>query len=208
VKAQLLGASGQFGPELLACGGACPVEPIRRSRREEADEVGPLGVYSAAKAARETSVRKNCLKRIVARTSWVYGAFGNVFLKTMFRLTSKQDEIQVVADQRGCRSGTEDLAATIVRIMPRLIEFEGSWGAYQFAGSRVATLCESASEIMKAKMGQIGGAARPTAASSAQFPTATRRPTNSELDSEPCEKTFGFRAIDRRERPHPVVKLL
>ena len=61
---------------------------------------------------------------------WVYGEFGQNFLKTMLQLAATRDELRVVSDQHGCPTSTADLAAAILAIAPRLAASDDVWGTY------------------------------------------------------------------------------
>lgn len=79
----------------------------------EWDPTGPLSVYGASKLAGERELNPG---DTVVRTSWVCGAGGNNFVKTMLRLAGERDTVTVVDDQHGCPTFTEDLAAMILRL--------------------------------------------------------------------------------------------
>ena len=85
----------------------------------EGDPIAPIGAYGRSKAAGERAVRQATAQHLIMRTSWVYGEFGQNFLKTMLRLATTRDELRVVDDQRGCPTSTRDLADAILRIAPR-----------------------------------------------------------------------------------------
>lgn len=159
----------------------------------EADPVAPINSYGRSKAAGERAVRETTPLHAIIRTSWVYGEFGQNFLKTVLRLAATQDELRIVADQRGCPTSTPDLADAILKIAPQLLGGAKIWGTYHFAGSGVTTWHGFASRIVTAQAPLTGRAPRVTAITTAEFPTPARRPANSELDCSLFERVFGFR---------------
>ena len=172
----------------------------------ESDPISPLGVYGRTKAAGETAVREALREHVILRTSWVYGEFGHNFLKTMLRLAATKDELRVVADQRGCPTSTRDLADAILRIAPRLMGRESVFGTYHFAGAGATTWHGFATRIVAAQAPLTGRKPRVTAIATAEFPTAARRPANSELDCGLFAKSFGFRARAWAEEADAVVR--
>jgi dTDP-4-dehydrorhamnose reductase len=174
----------------------------------EDDPIAPLGVYGRSKAAGETAVRDAQREHVILRTSWVYGAFGHNFLKTMLRLAATQDELRVVADQRGCPTATRELADAILTIAPRLTAREDIWGTYHFAGSGATTWHGFATRIVAAQAPLTGRKPRVTAITTAEYPTAARRPANSELDCGLFAQTFGFRARPWEQETDAVVRAL
>jgi dTDP-4-dehydrorhamnose reductase len=159
----------------------------------ESDPINPMNAYGRSKAAGEAAVRQAQPRHVILRTSWLYSEFGNNFLKTMVRLAQEREELRVVADQNGSPTSTRDLADAILRIAPRLAMGEQVWGTYHFTGSGVATWHGFASAIVAAQAPLTGRRPRVTAITTAEFPTPTRRPANSELDCSLFEQTFGFR---------------
>jgi dTDP-4-dehydrorhamnose reductase len=174
----------------------------------ESDPIAPLGVYGETKAAGEQAVRSALPRHVILRTSWVYGEFGANFLKTMLRLAKERDELRVVADQRGCPTGTRDIAGAILRIAPHLSAGDAAWGTYHFAGTGVATWHAFASRIVAAQAQFTGRKPRVTAITTAEFPTPARRPANSELDSSLFARTFGFRARRWEDESDETVRAL
>ena len=61
----------------------------------------PLGVYGQSKLEGEDRIRQSGCSHVILRTSWVFSAHGNNFLKTMLRLSETRDSLPIVADQVG-----------------------------------------------------------------------------------------------------------
>jgi dTDP-4-dehydrorhamnose reductase len=166
---------------------------IRTRPYRESDPINPINAYGRGKAAGEAAVRQAQPRHVILRTSWLYGAFGHNFLKTIVRLAQEREELRVVADQRGSPTSTRDLADAILRIAPRLGMGEEVWGTYHFTGSGVTTWHGFASAIVAAQAPLTGRKGRVVPITTAEFPTPARRPANSELDCSLFEQTFGFR---------------
>lgn len=174
----------------------------------EDDPVAPINNYGRSKAAGERAIRAATSRHVIIRTSWVYGEFGENFLKTMVRLAATRNELRVVADQRGCPTSTSDLADAILTIAPRLIAGENVWGTYHFAGTGVTTWHGFATRIVAAQAPLTGRKPHVTAISTAAFPTAARRPANSELDCSRFERVFGLRGRPWAEQADAVTHAL
>jgi len=159
----------------------------------EGDKIAPINVYGASKAAGEQAVRDATPLHAIIRTSWIYGEFGQNFLKTMIQLAAKNDELRVVADQRGCPTSTPDLADAILTIAPQLLGGKGVSGTYHFTGSGATTWHGFASRIVAAQAPLTGRAPRVTPITTAEFPRPARRPANSELDCSLIARVFGVR---------------
>ena len=113
-----------------------------------------------------------------------------------------------VADQRGCPTGAADIAEAILTIAPPLVRREPVWGTYPFAGQGATMWHGFASEIVDAQAVIANRHPAVVPISSAEYPTAAQRPTNSELDSSHFTSTFGMEAKDWRERTRQVMAAL
>jgi len=83
----------------------------------EWDATNPLGVYGRSKEAGEREVLSLAPGASVVRTSWLAGAGGPNFVRTMLRLAAGDGEVRVVDDQRGCPTFAADLGAAVVGLV-------------------------------------------------------------------------------------------
>jgi dTDP-4-dehydrorhamnose reductase len=163
----------------------------KRGPYVEDDPVAPINVYGTSKAAGEADVRRCTPRHIILRTSWVYGAHGHNFVKTMLRLGRERREIRVVDDQTGSPTAAADLAAGIAEIARKLSRLADPWGTYHLCGGGATTWCEFARRIFELRSHPSEApVVRPT--SSTDFAAAARRPANSRLDCQRIKAVFGI----------------
>jgi len=155
----------------------------------ETDPISPLNVYGESKAAGEAAIAKAATRFLVLRTSWVYGAHGKNFLRTMLRLGAERPELRVVDDQLGAPTS----AAAIASATARLVEQppSGGWGIYHMTAAGSTSWYGFARAIFQ----EAGLATQPRVQPipSSDYPTPARRPTNSVLSNDRFAQTFGFR---------------
>lgn len=92
----------------------------------ETDRTDPQSVYGFSKLAGEEAVLKFAGKGIIIRTSWLYSAFGNNFVKTMIKYGTRGEELNVVFDQVGTPTYARDLAKVILDIIPSALQKAGT----------------------------------------------------------------------------------
>jgi len=85
----------------------------------ERDPVNPLNAYGRSKLIGEQEALKACPSALIVRTSWLYGAYGKNFFKTILQLVATRPEIRVVDDQRGSPTYAQDLASVISELIRR-----------------------------------------------------------------------------------------
>jgi dTDP-4-dehydrorhamnose reductase len=162
----------------------------------EADDTVPAGVYGASKLEGEQRVFAVSARAIVVRTAWVFDAQGSNFVRTMLRLAKTRDQINVVADQRGCPTFAGDLASALLAIARN----PAISGVFNCAGAGETTWSEFAGEIFAQSKARGGPSAEVAPISTSEYPTRARRPANSRLN---CEKLASAYSV--RMRPWQVA---
>ena len=175
---------------------------------KESDLLAPTGVYGASKRAGEESVRSCLAQHLILRASWIFGAHGHNFVKTMLRLARQRDQLSVVSDQIGCPTHAGSLAGTLLELAARYAQ-QGmlAWGTYHYGGQPACSWFDFAEEIFRQADATKMLAKRPrvTAIDTAQYPTPARRPAWSVLDCSLFEETFGLQAPDWRRDLRAVL---
>jgi len=109
----------------------------------EDQQVCPSSVYGKSKLAGELALMESCDQTVILRTAWLYSSFGNNFVKTMMKLGTERDSLNVIFDQIGTPTYAADLAKTILQILshdtfiPGIYHFsdEGVCSWYDFTKS-------------------------------------------------------------------------
>lgn len=162
--------------------------------RLETDAVAPLNVYGSTKLEGEQLIQQSGCSHLIFRTSWVYGARGGNFAKTMLRLAGERDSLNVINDQFGAPTGADllaDVTAHAIRAARQRTELSGlyhlvaggvtSWHGY---ASFVIDFARQAGIPLKVAADAIKPV--PTTA----YPTAARRPLNSRMDTTKIKRSF------------------
>src|SRR4051794_15216920 len=160
----------------------------------ETDKTNPLNVYGRSKLDGETAVANTNPRHVILRTSWVYAPFGNNFVQVMLRLAAERNRLAVVHDQSGCPTYAPDVAATIVAIARRLLEWRQDYaGVTHLAGPNAMTRYQFAPDIFRESSNRGGPNPIVYAITTADYPTAALRPANSALSTTRLLQVFGIR---------------
>lgn len=84
---------------------------------EETDATGPRTRYGQTKLEGEQIAMASCSRAYIVRTAWVYGRYGNNFVRTMLQLAKQRNELTIVNDQKGSPTYTLDLAHFLVELV-------------------------------------------------------------------------------------------
>lgn len=172
----------------------------------ETDPTAPQSAYGRSKLEGEVQLAAATPRHLILRTSWVVGAHGTNFAKTMLRLAAERDELHVVDDQIGAPTSASLIAdCTAHMIRPFLGHERQAFpsGIYHLAAGGETSWHGYARHII-ARARQAG---RPLRVSpdhvipirSADYPTQARRPHNSRLDTTRLREAFGLTLPDWRE---------
>lgn len=167
---------------------------------KETDQPHPINVYGASKLAGEHNVISANPYHIIFRTSWVFSEYGSNFAKTMMRLASERDELNIVTDQFGGPTYAGDIADALVNIAYKVansINFSG-WGIYHYCGMPYVSWHRFAKAIFASasQSGAISTIPEAHGISSAEYSSLAVRPGNSTLNCSKIKTVFGLSQPD------------
>lgn len=180
----------------------------------EQDTPAPLSVYGATKLDGEEAILQTGGKVLIFRTSWVYGPHGSNFLLTMLRLARQRDSLSIVSDQIGSPTTSIELArathAVVSGVMAGQFGKSEDWaGLYHMTCSGSVSWCGFAQAIF-ARAGKLLDGKVPvvTPITSAEYPTAAKRPQNSVLSNAKLDARFGVKLASWEAALDTVIEAL
>ncbi|MBS1188715.1 MAG: rfbD [Rhodocyclaceae bacterium] len=183
----------------------------------ETDAPRPQGVYGRTKRAGEEAILASPGRALIFRTSWVFGARGGNFVKTILRLAKERESLSVVDDQVGSPTPAA-LIATVTGVALAMLR-QGRELApaekrlYHLAAARPVSWCQFARTIIGLAAQMPGFSLKLTpeairAIPSSDYPTPARRPGNSRLDCSRLESDFGLEMPDWQPYLERMLQLL
>ena len=167
----------------------------------ENQEVCPATVYGKSKLAGEQALIENCKEVVIIRTAWLYSSFGNNFVKTMMKLGTERDSLNVIFDQIGSPTYAADLAEAIMKV----ISAENFVpGIYHFSDEGVCSWYDFTKTIHK--IAGISCNVQPI--ESKDFPARTPRPHYSVLNKAKIKSTYGITIPHWEESLEKCIKIL
>lgn len=160
----------------------------------EQDPVGPLNCYGRTKLEGELQIQESGCNNLIFRTSWVYGARGGNFAKTMLRLARERRRLTVIDDQIGAPTGAELLADVTAHAMRVASQRPDVAGLYHLAAAGETSWHGYAAFVFDCAR-QQGQTLLVTADSleripTTAYPTPAARPKNSRLNTDKLRRTF------------------
>lgn len=161
----------------------------KSSPYHEKDIVRPQSVYGITKLEGETAILRADIKAIVIRTSWLYSAYGNNFVKTMLRLGKEKEQLGVVCDQVGTPTFAGDLAKVILDILSKTANDDKQFvpGIYHYSNEGAASWYDFTKAIFEY---QPDITCRVHPIDTLAYPTPAARPAYSVLNKSKIKTTF------------------
>lgn len=159
---------------------------------QETSTTGPLSIYGQTKLEGDQAIADSGAEYLIFRTSWVYSARGNNFMKTMLRLAQSKTELNIVADQVGAPTPARLIASTTALALQSNIPK----GVYHLSAGGETSWHQFALEIFR----QAREAGLPLTLQADQvhpiptsdYPTPARRPLNSRMDLAKLEQALNI----------------
>jgi len=164
----------------------------------------PINAYGRSKLVGEEGIRAAGGAYVILRTSWVFSAHGNNFVKTMLRLSQTRETLNVVGDQVGGPTAAADIAATCLKLAQAFYAGNGKNGTYHYSGQPDVSWAGFAREIFEQSKRAVAVSDIPTV----DFPMPAKRPGNSRMDCTKFETTFGICRPNWRQSLGTVLKTL
>jgi dTDP-4-dehydrorhamnose reductase len=164
----------------------------------EDDPPCPISSYGRSKLAGETAIRQVGGVYLILRTSWVYAARRQNFLRTVLRLARERDELRIVADQIGTPTWARNIADATSRIIRQSVaqRTDGSFvsgilhltdaGSTTWHGFARVILDEALRQSLLQRVPKLH------AISTEEYPTPAARPRNSQLAGDRLRERFGI----------------
>jgi len=175
--------------------------------RAEDHPTAPLSVYGASKLRGDQAIERSGAAYYIFRTSWVYGARGHNFVRTMLRLGAERDTLNVVNDQIGAPTTARLIAQVTAQALAQ--RTQEKIGIYHLTTRETCSWQQFAKEIFTQAQQfefpliinpqEVGGI--PTSS----YPTPAKRPLNSRLNIEKLESTFQLVLPNWQSQLHLVL---
>ena len=166
---------------------------------EEIDATHPASVYGTTKLAGEKAITAVGAPHLILRTSWVYGARGKNFMRTMLRLANERDELRVVDDQIGAPTWSRMIALATGVILTQCLHkgavadvLRDKGGLYHLTAAGHTSWFGFASEIVR----HTENPPRMIPITTAEYPLPAPRPAYSVMSNAKLARVFDIRLPD------------
>ena len=178
----------------------------------ETDATNPQSVYGKSKRAGEEAILKSQCNTLIFRTSWVFSAHGNNFIKTILRLAQERDSLNIVADQFGAPTCAELIADVTAHAIIGYRRRQLAGGIYHLtAGGETSwhglacyAVQQACKNGMQLKLKPENIQPIPTEA----YPLPAKRPKNSRLNTSALSNALELQFPDWRLYVDRVIKEL
>ncbi len=152
----------------------------------------PEGMYGKTKQEGDEQVLKILGDdAFIIRTSWLYSAHGNNFVKTMLRFMAEREELGIIADQIGTPTWANSLAQAVWQAIENKVT-----GIHHWSDAGVASWYDFAYAIMEegVELGLLDKTITLNAITTADYPTPASRPCYSVMDKTTTWKALDFKS--------------
>ena len=167
----------------------------------EDQPVCPDTVYGKSKLAGEQALMASCKDAVIIRTAWLYSSFGNNFVKTMIKLGTERDSLNVIFDQIGSPTYAADLAHAILKVLSHETFVPG---IYHFSDEGVCSWYDFTKTIHR--IAGITCDVHPI--ETKDYPARTPRPHYSVLNKAKIKSTYGIVIPHWEESLERCIKIL
>jgi dTDP-4-dehydrorhamnose reductase len=173
----------------------------------ETDATSPINIYGKSKLDGEKAVAELNPEHVILRTSWVYSANRQNFVRTMIRLGVEREQVSVVDDQIGSPTSARDIAAVLLAMAHRIIKdpTDINFGIFHYCGQGQTNWFEFAKAIFEAASIWCPIKAKLNPIDSGSYKTLAERPAFSCLDCGKISRIYGISAIPWRESLTRVI---
>lgn len=165
----------------------------------EEDLPCPINEYGRSKLAGEQAIQDSGCQHYIFRTSWVYDAQGQNFLKTMLRLASERDSLNIIDDQHGSPTWAGYIAQETLNLVEKLIENDSApeSGIYHLTCSGSTSWYGFAKAIFdkSVETGILAQAPNVSAINTEEYPKPAKRPLYSVLSNQKAKELLGTRDL-------------
>lgn len=182
----------------------------------ETDTTNPLSVYGRTKLAGEQAIAAAGCRALIFRTSWVFGARGYNFVKTVLRLAGEGRALRIVDDQVGSPTPAAMISSVtgmVLAMLRRTGDLPEGAALYHLSAANPVSWCGFARAIVETAsrtpgFGELPAPEAIAAIGTADYPLPAPRPANSRLDCSRLESEFGLELPDWRPYLARMLQLL
>ena len=165
---------------------------------DEEAPVKPIGYYGETKLLGEEAIQEALPEQhVIIRTSWLYSAYGNNFVKTMLRLMTEKDELKVVSDQLG----TPTYALGLAKVIWQCCQQKSINGLFHWSDAGETSWHGFALAIQEEalKINMLGKKIPVLPISTKEYPTPALRPAYSVMDKSKISRALNIEPRPWRE---------
>ncbi len=172
----------------------------KSSPYREEDPTGALSVYGKSKEAGEKEIL-NSGSGIILRTSWLYSAFGQNFMKTILKHGQEKKILKIVFDQVSTPTSAHDLARVLLQAVCKEVWAPNKPGIYHYSNEGIASWYDFAFEILQ----EAGLTCKAVPVTSEEYPLPAARPAYSVLYKKKIKEELGIQIPHWKESLNRIL---